>query len=43
VTSEQFTVGEAGKVQFLRGNRKNLAKERIAREISSPDGVAGVP
>jgi len=39
---EQFTVCAAGKGQFLRRNRGNLAKEIFVRRISTPDRVAGV-
>jgi len=41
--SGQFTADEAGKSQFLRGNRRYLAEEGVARRISSPREVAGVP
>jgi len=41
--SGQFTADKAGKVQFLRGNRKNLAREGVVRKVSSPQRVASVP
>jgi len=41
--SGQFTAGEAGKGQFVRGNRRNLAKEKVVRYILSPRRIAGVP
>jgi len=41
--SGQFTADETGKGQFLRGNRRNLAREGVVRKISSPKRVASVP
>jgi len=32
--SGQFTADETGKPQFLRGNRRNLAGEKVVRKIS---------
>jgi len=40
--SSQFTADKAGKSQFLRGNRKNLAGEGVVRKRSSPQRVASV-
>jgi len=33
--SGQFTAGEVGKAQFIGGNRRNLAKEKIMRDFVS--------
>jgi len=41
--SSQFTAGETGKGQFLRGNRRNLAEVGVVRNISSLRRVAGRP
>jgi len=38
----QFTADETGKGQFLRGNRRNLVGERVARKILSPQRIASV-
>jgi len=35
----EFTAGKTGKVHFLRVNRRNLAKEKIVRKISSPSRI----
>jgi len=35
----QFTVDETGKDQFLRGNQRNLAEEKVVRKSSSPKRV----
>jgi len=40
--SGQFTADEAGKGQFLRGNRRNLAGEEVVRKSSSPQTAASV-
>jgi len=40
--SAQFTTDETGKVQFLRRNRRNLAREGVVRKISSPQRLASV-
>jgi len=41
-TKGQFTADEIGKGQFLRRNLRNLAREGVVREISSPKRVASV-
>jgi len=40
--SGEFTVGWAGKGQFLWEDRRNLDKQKIVRETSSPGRVSGV-
>jgi len=38
----QPTAVKTGKGQFLRGNRRNLARDGVARKSSSPQRVASV-
>jgi len=40
--SRQFTADKTGKGQFLRRNRRNLAREGVMRKILSPQRVASV-
>jgi len=42
VKSGQFTSGETGKGQFLRGNRRILPEEGVVEKVSFPKAV-GVP